>query len=49
MTVTVGSKKPFDMQLVNPSSRAAVYQGLDDRYLAIGPPSLAGLFATDLR
>ena len=30
-------------------SRMAVYQELGDRYSAIEPPSLAGLFATDLR
>jgi len=35
--------------LVNPGSLAAVYQGLGDRYSAIEPPSLAGLFATYLR
>ncbi len=44
-----GSKKPIDVLLVNPGSRAAVYQELGDRYSAIEPPSLAGLFATYLR
>ena len=37
------------MLMVNPGSRAAVYQELGDRYSAIEPPSLAGLFATYLR
>jgi hypothetical protein len=37
-----------DVLLVNPGSRAAVYQQLGDRYSAIEPPSLAGLFATYL-
>ena len=37
------------MLLVNPGSRTAVYQELGDRYSAIEPPSLAGLFATYLR
>jgi radical SAM superfamily enzyme YgiQ (UPF0313 family) len=45
----VGSKQPLDVLLVNPGSRAAVYQELGDRYSAIEPPSLAGLFATYLR
>ena len=44
-----GSKKPIDVLLVNPGSRAALYQELGDRYSAIEPPSLAGLFATYLR
>jgi radical SAM superfamily enzyme YgiQ (UPF0313 family) len=44
-----GLKKPIDVLLVNPGSRAAVYQELGDRYSAIEPPSLAGLFATYLR
>jgi radical SAM superfamily enzyme YgiQ (UPF0313 family) len=35
--------------LVNPGSRAAVYQKLGDELSAIEPPSLAGLFATYLR
>ncbi len=44
-----GSKHPIDVVLVNPGSRIAVYQQLGDRYSAIEPPSLAGLFATYLR
>ncbi len=44
-----GSKQSLDVLLVNPGSRAAVYQQLGDRYSAIEPPSLAGLFATYLR
>ena len=44
-----GSGKRSDALLVNPGSRAAVYQELGDRYSAIEPPSLAGLFATYLR
>ena len=44
-----GSGKRIDVQLVNPGSRMAVYQELGDRYSAIEPPSLAGLFATFLR
>jgi len=43
------SKKSIDVLLVNPGSRAAVYQELGDRFSAIEPPSLAGLFATYLR
>jgi anaerobic magnesium-protoporphyrin IX monomethyl ester cyclase len=43
------SKKSIDVLLVNPGSRAAVYQELGDRFSAIEPPSLAGLFATFLR
>jgi len=43
------AKQPVDVVLVNPGSRAAVYQQLGDRYSAIEPPSLAGLFATYLR
>lgn len=38
-----------DVLLVNPGSRAAVYQELGDKFSAIEPPSLAGLFATYLR
>jgi hypothetical protein len=49
MVVTGGSKKAIDVLLVNPGSQAAVYQDLGDRYSAIEPPSLAGLFATYLR
>ena len=44
-----GSGKRIDVLLVNPGSRMAVYQELGDRYSAIEPPSLAGLFATFLR
>jgi len=44
-----GSGKRIDVLLVNPGSRTAVYQELGDRYSAIEPPSLAGLFATYLR
>jgi hypothetical protein len=44
-----GSKQRLDVLLVNPGSRTAVYQELGDRYSAIEPPSLAGLFATYLR
>ena len=44
-----GMKKSIDVLLANPGSRAAVYQELGDRYSAIEPPSLAGLFATYLR
>jgi hypothetical protein len=47
--VTGESKKAIDVLLVNPGSWAAMYQELGDRYLAIEPPSLAGLFATYLR
>ena len=43
------SGKRIDVVLVNPGSRMAIYQGLGDRYSAIEPPSLAGLFATYLR
>jgi len=43
------AKQPVDVLLVNPGSRAAVYQQLGDSYSAIEPPSLAGLFATYLR
>jgi len=43
------SSKPIDVLLVNPGSRTAVYQELGDRYSAIEPPSLAGLFATYLK
>ena len=39
----------IDVVLVNPGSRAAVYQKLGDELSAIEPPSLAGLFATYLR
>jgi len=39
----------IDVVLVNPGSRAAVYQTLGDELSAIEPPSLAGLFATYLR
>jgi hypothetical protein len=49
MALTGGSKKAIDVLLVNPGSRTAVYQELGDRYSAIEPPSLAGLFATYLR
>jgi anaerobic magnesium-protoporphyrin IX monomethyl ester cyclase len=45
----VGAKQAVDVVLVNPGSRAAVYQQLGDRYSAIEPPSLAGLFATYLK
>jgi anaerobic magnesium-protoporphyrin IX monomethyl ester cyclase len=44
-----GHKRSVEVLLVNPGSRAAVYQELGDRYSAIEPPSLAGLFATYLR
>ena len=44
-----GSKQPLDVLLVNSGSRTAVYQELGDRYSAIEPPSLAGLFATYLK
>ena len=44
-----GSKQSLDVMLINPGSRTAVYQELGDRYSAIEPPSLAGLFATYLR
>jgi len=44
-----GSENAIDVLLVNPGSRAAVYQQLGDRYSASEPPSLAGLFATYLR
>ncbi len=43
------SNKNFDVVLVNPGSRRAVYQVLGDEFSAIEPPSLAGLFATYLR
>jgi len=39
----------IDVVLVNPGSRAAVYQELGDELSAIEPPSLAGLFASYLR
>ncbi len=44
-----GSGKRIDVLLVNPGSRAAVYQELGDQYSAIEPPSLAGLSATYVR
>jgi anaerobic magnesium-protoporphyrin IX monomethyl ester cyclase len=43
------STKKIDVLLVNPGSRAAVYQELGDQFSAIEPPSLAGLFATYVR
>lgn len=43
------SKSAVDVLLVNPGSRAAVYQALGDTFSAIEPPSLAGLFAHYLR
>jgi radical SAM superfamily enzyme YgiQ (UPF0313 family) len=43
------SKLAIDVLLVNPGSRAAVYQELADDFSAIEPPSLAALFATYLR
>jgi radical SAM superfamily enzyme YgiQ (UPF0313 family) len=48
-TVPAASTQSIDVLLVNPGSRAAVYQELGERYSAIEPPSLAGLFATYLR
>lgn len=42
-------KACLDVLLVNPGSRAAVYQKLGDTLSAIEPPSLAGLFAEYLR
>jgi hypothetical protein len=47
--VAVSTKIDVDVLLVNPGSRTAVYQALGDRFSAIEPPSLAGLFATYLR
>lgn len=41
--------RKIDVLLVNPGSLKAVYQGLGDKFSAIEPPSLAGLFATYLR
>lgn len=41
--------KTIDVILVNPGSRQAVYQELGDKFSAIEPPSLAGLFANYLR
>jgi radical SAM superfamily enzyme YgiQ (UPF0313 family) len=38
-----------DVVLVNPGSRAAVYQGLGAEFSAIEPPSMAAMFATYLR
>jgi radical SAM superfamily enzyme YgiQ (UPF0313 family) len=48
-TVAISSKQPVDVLMVNPGSRAAVYQQLGDTFSAIEPPSLSGLFATYLR
>ncbi len=42
-------KKKVDVLLINPGSRAAVYQELGNDFSAIEPPSLAGLFATYVR
>src|SRR6266481_4109512 len=43
------NSRKVDVLLVNPGSLKAVYQGLGDKFSAIEPPSLAGLFATYLR
>lgn len=43
------SKTAVDVLMINPGSRAAVYQALGDQFSAIEPPSLAGLFAQYLR
>lgn len=42
-------KASIDVLMINPGSRAAVYQKLGDTFSAIEPPSLAGLFAEYLR
>lgn len=42
-------REKIDVVLVNPGSRAHVYQGLGEEFSAIEPPSLAALFATYLR
>lgn len=44
-----GTGKRIEVLLVNPGSRAAVYQELGDRFSAIEPPSLAALFETYLK
>ena len=41
--------KSIDVVLVNPGSRISVYQELGNKFSAIEPPALAGLFATYLR
>ncbi|MBL8534592.1 MAG: radical SAM protein [Betaproteobacteria bacterium] len=43
------AKIAVDVLMVNPGSRAAVYQELGNEFSAIEPPSLAGLFAEYLR
>ena len=47
-TTKITTKEEVDILLVNPGSRAAVYQSLGNKFSAIEPPSLAGLFATYL-
>lgn len=42
------TKKKIDVLLINPGNLKEVYQGLADRFSAVEPPSLAGLFATYL-
>ena len=43
------SQQTLDVLMINPGSRAAVYQELGNEFSAIEPPSLAGLFAEYLR
>ena len=45
----MSGKDKVDVLLINPGSRAAVYQELGKDFSAIEPPSLAALFATYLR
>ncbi len=47
--MSFSTRREIDVLLVNPGSRAAVYQELGDTFSAIEPPSLAGLFASYLR
>lgn len=47
--MALSTKLDVDVLLINPGSRAAVYQELGDQISAIEPPSLAALFATYLR
>lgn len=47
--MTTSTHSSVDVILINPGSRAAVYQKLGDEISAIEPPSLLGLFATYLK
>jgi len=46
---SVTGKQDVDVLFINPGSRIAVYQALGDKFSAIEPPSLAGLFAAYIR